>query len=76
MRPAKAKRLCAPRLSNLRSDVELYPSGFKPHRQLNNFRIILMCFTHLCPTRGPVEGFVRPSLGFLCSNTGKLSLFR
>jgi len=21
----------------------------------------------LCPTRGPVEGFVRPSLGFRCS---------
>jgi len=21
----------------------------------------------LCPTRGPVEGFVRPSLGFGCS---------
>jgi len=23
----------------------------------------------LCPTRGPVEGFVRPSLGFCCSKS-------
>jgi len=33
----------------------------------------------LCPTRGPVEGFVRPSLGFSCSESilhiDNLSLF-
>jgi len=33
----------------------------------------------LCPTRGPVEGFVRPGLGFRCSvsslHTDNLSLF-
>jgi len=33
----------------------------------------------LCPSRGPVEGFVRPSLGFRCSKrilyTDNLSLF-
>jgi len=33
----------------------------------------------LCPTRGPREGFVRPSLGFRCRkiilHTGNLPLF-
>jgi len=33
----------------------------------------------LCPTRGPTNGFVRPSLGFRCSKSilysGNLSLF-
>jgi len=33
----------------------------------------------LCPTRGPVEGFVRPSLGVRCGenilHTDSLSLF-
>jgi len=28
-----------------------------------------MSIEQLCPTRGPVEGFVRPSLGFRCSKS-------
>ena len=28
-----------------------------------------MSLEQLCPTCGPVEGFVRPSLGFLCSKS-------
>jgi len=40
---------------------------------------LVVNFTQLCPTRGPVEGFVRPSLGFRCSksipHTDNLSLF-
>jgi len=30
---------------------------------------LVVNFTQLCPTRGPVEGFVRPSLGFRCSKS-------
>jgi len=41
-------------------------------------RKVLM-LDQLCPARGPVEGFVRPSLGVLCSenivHTDNLSLF-
>jgi len=29
----------------------------------------LVCLEQLCPTRGPVEGFVRPSLGFHCNRS-------
>jgi len=38
-----------------------------------------MVQVQLCPTRGPVEGFVRPSSGFRCSvgsmHADNLSLF-
>ena len=30
---------------------------------------IWFCLDQLCPTRGPVEGFMRPSLGFGCSKS-------
>jgi len=39
-----------------------------------------ICLDQQCPTRGPVEGFVRPGLGFCCSKsiqyTDNLSLIR
>jgi len=35
---------------------------------LNRF-MCLMGLDELCPTRGPGEGFVRPSLGFRCSKS-------
>ena len=38
-----------------------------------------MCLDQLCSTRGPVKGFMRPSLGFRCSksilHTDNLSVF-
>jgi len=43
----------------------------------NNY--IIFPLDQLCPTRGPVEGFVWPSLGVCCSesilHTDNLSLF-
>jgi len=39
----------------------------------------VVALNQLCPTRGPVEGFVRPSLGLRCSksipHTDNLSYF-
>jgi len=31
--------------------------------------LFLLCFKQLCPTHGPVKGFVRSSLGFRCSKS-------
>jgi len=39
------------------------------HYQKAEFLTGFRSLEQLCPTRGPVEGFVRPSLGFHCSKS-------
>jgi len=43
------------------------------------WNLVFVSVDQLCPNRGPVEGFVRPSLGFRCSISGlhteNMSLF-
>jgi len=34
-----------------------------------SLQLATQALTQLCPTRGPVEGFVRPSLGFHCNRS-------